>query len=32
MNREANAAANRIVEEYKAKDKAYDKETRHGFP
>ncbi|MBK9001341.1 MAG: DUF922 domain-containing protein [Myxococcales bacterium] len=30
MNREANAAANRIVEEYKAKDKAYDKETRHG--
>ncbi len=30
MNREANAAANRVVEDYKAKDKAYDRDTRHG--
>lgn len=30
MNREANAQASRIVDDYKAKDKAYDKTTRHG--
>jgi predicted secreted Zn-dependent protease len=30
MNREANAVANRVVEQYKAKDRTFDKETRHG--
>lgn len=30
MNRTANAAANRVVDDFKAKDKEYDRRTRHG--